>query len=582
MASPEPVQGTAEADATASSHPALALQFIQVAFAGHNRPGDLGDVDAVAAGLQAAFEMLAAAGLRRGRLLTGFAPGADPVAAGAWNAAGLGSVHVVYPFVDDGPLDPMSAPIGTATWLDGATTRLYGRNPHLAQTRWLIGAADLLIVVWTGRHARGAGGTADAVRLALEHGIPVLWVQPSDPHRPRLIRPEFLDEDFGFLEFLEELKFNRPPLVQDATPASLHAALSALGLADRPGPEDQTTAAGGPRDSRRRRGVPWPWRTYAVFRRALGGRPDPVKVRLPPDDLLAQDGFAGLTAALAAADDEASRLGAIHRSHQVILLAVAILAACAGSSSVLWPEGKLAMVILELMLALGALLVWLDSERGERHRRWSDARKLAEDLRLERAAWTLGVSTVPHGVHWASSNTARQARRLAGLPEGAFGPDRVAAWGDWAIDELVTGQAAYHREQSTINGRISHRVHQLENASFGVLLLLLVSYVGGALLMLALGQETPHWLGGLVVVAGAVVPAIGAAGLALEATLSLGEQARRSRILSARLTALTGHLETRPGLERFQAVAKAAIRLLRIQEDHWTEDASRRRLFRGG
>lgn len=151
MASPEPVQGTAEAGATASSDPAPALQFIQVAFAGHNRPGDLGDVDAVAAGLQAAFEMLAAAGLRQGRLLTGFAPGADPVAAGAWNAAGLGSVHVVYPFVDDSAQNPSTAPIGSATWLDGATTRLYGRNPHLAQTRWLIGAADLLIVVWTGR-----------------------------------------------------------------------------------------------------------------------------------------------------------------------------------------------------------------------------------------------------------------------------------------------------------------------------------------------------------------------------------------------------------------------------------------------
>lgn len=573
---------TAAPAATAGELPPWSAPFAQVAFAGHNRPGDLGDVAAVRTGLDTAFERLKAAGLVQGRLLTGLAPGADTVAAEAWRAAGLGPIHAVNPFLDDPAQDPPPTQADSATWLDGAAAQQHGRNAHLAQTRWLIGAADLLVAVWTGRQARGAGGTADAVRLALEHGIPVLWVVPKDPHPPRLIRPEYLDEDFGFLEVVEELAFNRPPLVREATPERLRAALSDLGLGERSAAAGEDAAALDGGGARRKRGVAWLWRTYSVFRRVLGGKAAPFEARPPPDDLAAQEGFARLSRALDVADEQASRLGAVHRSHQVILLGVAILAALAGSASALWPGAKLAMVAVELILAIGALLVWLDSERGERHRRWGDARRLAEDFRLERAAWALGISTTAHGVHVPGNRPTRQVRRLTGPPHGAFDAARVAAWGDWVIEELITGQVAYHREQATINGRISHRVHQLENVSFGLLLLVMVSYLAAAAALAGSGRDPPDWLAGLMLMAGAVVPAIGAAGLALEATLALGEQARRSQVLSAQLASLTTDLEPAPVLERRQAIAKAAIRLLRVQEDHWTEDAARRRLVRGG
>jgi hypothetical protein len=82
--------------------------------------------------------------------------------------------------------------------------------------------------------------------------------------------------------------------------------------------------------------------------------------------------------------------------------------------------------------------------------------------------------------------------------------------------------------------------------------------------------------------AGSIVPAIGAAGMALEATLSLSEQAQRSRVLAGRLEGLSSHHAPEARLERLQAIAKSAIRLQRVQEDHWAEDAARRRLLRGG
>lgn len=556
------------------------LGFVQVAFAGHNRAVDLGDPVTASAGLARAFSMLSEAGVEGARLLTGLAPGADVLAVQAWRTEGLGPVHAVFPFLTDQPPEGAVDLIDSGTWLDGASTRAIGRSSHLSQALWMIGAADLLVVIWTGEHARGAGGTADAVRLALEHGIPVLWVRPGAPARLRVIRPEHLDEDFGFLEFLDELRLDRAPLVQDATPEALRRALLDLGLSGARPPVDQVGDLGAEPAPPAR--IIWPWRTYALFRRLLGGAASPFEARRPPPDLQAQPGFAVLTRARNVAGRRAQELGAIHRSHQVILLGVAILAATAGSASAVWPHLKLAMVSIELALAVGALLVWLDSERGERHHRWGEARQLAEQLRLERAAWTLGVSTAPHGARTPRDSVAMDIRRAVGLPTGPFDRERVVAWGAWAVDELVAGQAAYHHDQSRINGRIAHRVHQLENTSFAMLLLILTSYVVIAAATALLDLHMPHWLGGVVIMAGAIVPAIGAACLALEATLSLGDQARRSRDLFERLQALGSEIGPTPTLQALQNVVKAAIRLERLHEAHWTEETSRRRLFRGG
>jgi hypothetical protein len=547
------------------------LLFAQVAFAGHNRSEDLGDPALVAAGLESAVRLLKQAGLSSARLVTGLAAGADVLAANVWKGSGLGPIHAVFPFLTDQVAEGAESLMEVGTWLNGAATEAAGRNPHLAQTRWLIGAADLLVVVWTGEVARGAGGTADAVRLALEHGIPVLWIKSGEPLELQLIRPQHLDEDFGFLEFLEQLRLEREPLVMPATAGLLRSALLDLGLGDA-----EPLIEESPNSPIR------PWRTFARFRRLLGGRAQPYAPMAPPSDLETQRGFEALSIAQAEADRKASAIGSVHRSHQVIMLGVTILVAVAGSTAIIWPAAKVVMAFVELVLVVSALLVWLDSERADRHQLWGEARRLAEDLRLERVTWVLGLSSAPHGASTSSTHAARFVRRRAGLPEGLFTSARIAAWGAWALDELISGQAAYHRGQALIYGRISHRVHLAENTSFAVLLLLLVSFVATAFGMELFGHHEPEWLDAAVGVAGSIVPAIAAAGLALEATLALGEQAQRSEALSQRLDAIVGGLAGTSALEHFQAVAKRAIQIQRAQEDHWTEGAVRRRLVRGG
>ncbi|HEY2661532.1 MAG TPA: hypothetical protein VGI79_17570 [Caulobacteraceae bacterium] len=577
--------GLAAPDGTAGSG-ALGTQLIQVAFAGHNRPDDLGDTLSLERDLTVAFGLLAAADVKGARLLTGNAPGADRLAARLWGECGLGPIHIVQPFLTDEDDPDRQPPTPHITRLDGAAFEASGRNPHLAQTRWMIGSADMLVTVWTGEHARGAGGTADAVRLALEHNLPVLWVKPGDAEAIRLIRPQYLPDDFGFLEFLEQLEHRTPPLVVPAAVANLSAALEGLDLSpdavsdlspdeEPPGPlrwfDDWLQL--------------WLWRTYNLFRRVVGGRPAPSRPTAdPPADLNAQPGFQLLSQTYLEADQEANRLAAVHRSQQILLLGAALLAAIVGSSPAVWPQFKIYAVLIELGLALAALAVWMGAGRANRHHRWGGARRLAEQLRLERAAWTLGISTVGTRRERASAAAAavRLVRCRAGLAGGAFDADRVQRWGAWAMDELLAGQAHYHQIQGRLNGRIAHRIHWFENFTFTVFIVILLSFAVAFEAAGLTNNHLPHWIGGAVLMAGAIVPAMGAASLALEATLGFGEHSQRSLSVAQELELLMATLGPAPSLDTYQTTARAAVRLESLKEDRWSEDTDRRRLFRGG
>jgi hypothetical protein len=563
---------SAEDTAGSDEGPRLAMN---VAFAGHNRAADLGDPERIGAALRSAFQLLADAGLAYATLLTGLAEGADRIAARLWRELQLGPVHAVHPFlegVDEGGL------AHAATRLDGEALAAAGRNPHLAQTRWLIAAADLLVVVWTGGRGRGSGGTADAVRLALEHNVPVLWIKPGAAGHARLICPEHLDDDFGFLELVEQLKAGRAPLVRAATPESLRQVLQACTVDPRPDPPPPPQGFQAFLDRTL-------WRSYAVFVRALGGAAQ--KAERDPDapaDLLEQSGFQVLSELYREADAEAQRLASIHRSQQILVLIAAIGAAAIGSAPALWPEFKIWAVLCELALATVALAISAGAVRAERHERWSRLRRMAEQLRLERAAWVLGLSTQPHRLVGAGGSPvgARTARRQAALAEGAYDADRVRRWGDWAISELVAGQARYHRRQGALNHRIAHRIHLFETGSFAVFLAVLGGFAIAYLASHLVGFALPHWAAGAVVMTSVVVPALAAASIAVEATLAFGEQGRRNLETARRLEAIQASLTAEPDLSRLQHAARAAIRLEVTQEDRWTDESSRRRLVRAG
>ena len=75
---------------------------LQIAFAGHARPGDLGDGADIERKLAEVLKRLRQAGLKNARLLTGLAVGPDKIAAELWRRSGMGPVHAVLPFLNEG------------------------------------------------------------------------------------------------------------------------------------------------------------------------------------------------------------------------------------------------------------------------------------------------------------------------------------------------------------------------------------------------------------------------------------------------------------------------------------------------
>lgn len=563
--------------------------MIQLAFAGHNRANDLGHHQPVIDGLDAAIALIGRAGVKRARLLTGLAPGADELTAAAWRRSKLGPVHAVFPFLSGPDSRLAKGAAASATWLDGATTEAQGRNPHLKQTRLVVEAADLLLVVWTGERARGAGGTADAVRCALEIGLSVLWLKPSEAHQLWLIRPEKLPSDFDFLEFQEGLQAGNLAHVEIATEANIREALNLEAIASA-----QTTAmiqAAGEFEIRPTQDDwlhdwlhGWLWKTYGTFRKVVGGNvlglAAPPRV---PEDLEEQPGFHMLTAAYLKADTYANRLAAVHRSEQILLLLAMVAAAIIGSAPSVWPEFKITAVVVELSLGLAALWVWSGAARARQHERWGEERHLAEQLRLLRACWPLGVSLVSthtRPIEREAFAPEQAVLRRAGLPQGRYDAARVESWGRWAMSELVDGQAAYHQAVGKREGRIAHRVHLLENTAFLALLVVFAAYLLAHAMSEPLGLHLPHWISGAVTMAGTIVPALGAATMALEAKLEFKEQSARSDRIARRLQDLASKLGPKPTFDDLQGAARAAMRWHLAERSHWREGTGRRQLFR--
>jgi hypothetical protein len=548
---------------------------VQAAFAGHRRAGDVGDRSSLERKLAAAFDILKEAGVTNARLLVGLAEGADEMAAEAWRRAAMGPVHAVLPFLHEG-VDEVGEghAAQSGTWLDGAASERAGVNPHLAQTRWLLGQADLLIAVWSGRARRGAGGTADAIRLALEAGIPILWINPRE-QTPRLIPPLRLHHLADVVEVMQSLPTATAPMV-----AAVEAAIlkELLDLGPRPAGE-------APREHRLDAFLTrWLWRTFALFQRAVGGRSRAGPGREAPADLAAQPGFQVISAALAAADRRANHLSAVHRSEQILLLAAAVLASVIGASPVFLPGLKLEAVIGELTVGVFAFGVWWAAQRSRQHEGWTTARRQAEQLRLNRASWALGTSTRRVGspsMRHEHQSLARPVLRQAPPPLGAYDAARIAQWTPWAMHELVVGQADYHALPGSRTRRISRRVSAAADAGFVVVLAGLAATAALAAAPASVKALAPAWLGAAAIAAGVVVPAVAAACMALEAKLQFDEQAERSAALVGRLRALAREVGPAPSLEQAQGAFREAAEWLLAEADQWREGAGRRRLSRG-
>jgi len=119
------------------------------------------------------------------RLHTGLASGADQIAA-RWARSRGYSVTAVLPFEPDEyrkdfELDGEAADFDRALGAADEIVILPGdrsdaEGAYVLVGKRLIEAADIMIAIWDGEEARGPGGTAHVVELALQSAVPVIHI----------------------------------------------------------------------------------------------------------------------------------------------------------------------------------------------------------------------------------------------------------------------------------------------------------------------------------------------------------------------------------------------------------------------
>ena len=593
--------------------------MLTVGFTGHR---SVDDVDAAArliaatfADVKAAFDLITASplaaafeGKPRLRLLAGGAPGTDRLAQDAWRKGQLGELHAIYPFQnpatggaatdDPSKKDPATLvdpgpEFGPWTGIDALALGLEPAQAHAEVGRWLVRHADLLVAWWDGKQGHGLGGANDTVRRALERGLPVIWLSPGAA-TARLISLASARHQGDATEALEA-----PATVAvRLTPAALADILGpALGPPSETGPEadhadaaarrdyakvDPTVLPPGPVGLVRRLADHSLWRSYRLFERVAGGKRAPARPSLPPPAAVtAQPGFVRLLQAAHEAGARANHLSGIHRSEQVQLIWIAMAAVFFGAAPALdlVRNYHLEFAWIEFLLGFFAFAVTLAAQRAHRHRRWSDARRLAERLGSALATWPLGFDVADARAGPAEVWTEWRALavlRAAGPRRGWITRARFEETVAWAAGELIDGQIDYHRRQHTTAEHIERTLGWTENIAFLVLMGVLAAY-------LVLGERSPHWFSGIVTLVSAFAPAVAAGCLALEATNGFRELKERNERLAIAFEAEKARLGPVSGAAYHHVVAvmRRAAQLRIDDADAWRDRLLRRRIVRG-
>jgi hypothetical protein len=419
---------------------------------------------------------------------------------------------------------------------------------YAAVGQMLVRRADLVIAVWRGTPPEGRGGTADVISDARRSGVPIVWIDPGPAdalHAPtaQAILP---DQATSHLPMLA-IALDRGPPVADAItmaidnvligtdPASAGEAAAWLArarvvrwrVADRANPVQAGTSAapygllldtaliGSP--DRRRGAFRLGWRQAGWWR----WLPNPlVQTAFYQWDIDGADpGSSAIDRPLAApaihADAVATRLGHHYRSAYVAIFLLAGLAVALALMFLFAKGLKPVFVMAELaVIALAWLIYRRTSPSGiDSHRRWIDARLIAESLRgLRLLAW-IGFSgrrpvmTAPppdHGEadhghapprpiwapHWVNGLAA-----LPPLPQGRMDAARIAAIAA-DLAAVIEDQRAYHDRNYHRLSSFHHRLDRI-----GVAMVLASAAASLAYLAAAAAETAPlaslGWSGGI-------------------------------------------------------------------------------------
>jgi hypothetical protein len=438
-------------------------------------------------------------------VVSSIAEGADRLVAEAGLAAGF-TLEVVLPFkraqyqrdfttaASHAAYEKLIQRAAAVFELDGNVAE----SPRAYETAGFIMLAniDLLIVIWDGNLASGIGGTAQIVSRAIGDGIPIVWIQPTNPEALHLswsppgevpaanayTRPNetfrAADKAEVGLAIREMLALPSQPEALDSLKRYLHTkerrwnfclwypVLSwlfsgrPLGLRDfyLPPAVDDTRAK---------------WRHYlAAVPEDRAQRPAIETVLLPACGL---------------ADHLANYYSLVYRSTYIFnfLFAAVAVALALDGIFVHEPETKSYFVLAELAIILIILFTWLYGHRQQWHRRWLECRRLGECLRHLRIFAPLGAAgsvdrprcdlnvDEQDWINWY----AWSLRRQLPLPASAVDGPYLEKLRDAVRNAEIKDQIDYHRRTAARMSKLDHRIHLGGYVLFGITAALCIVFV---------------------------------------------------------------------------------------------------------
>jgi hypothetical protein len=379
---------------------------------------------------------------------------------------------------------------------DGGASRSY-----LAAGRLVLQQTDVLIAVWDGENEKGAGGSGQIVREALQNGVPVVWIKwgpPSDkpwtlmtePKWKLLERPEDRDGDaIRLKETVVEILLppDRCPKRCHLEPDCLRASYYEERQPDRSflgGFWDFALGIVAPRRDPKTGKLKMPsWKSRVEdFGEATTRSWNEEEEKIP---VLAKsqswkDAGKHYFLHYGWANQLSMFYARLHRSSfalNCLLGALAVGLALAGGWVLMKGGREYFWIAAELVTIAAIIITTKRGQRGHWHRRWIEYRTLAERFRLSRpmaliGGWRQQTSMPGHlarygdpvnsWVHWHY----RAVERAAGVPRGRLDVSRLEQIKQAFLKVLAQGQIGYHQRTKERYDAADRRLHRLSNGFF--------------------------------------------------------------------------------------------------------------------
>jgi hypothetical protein len=447
----------------------------------------------------------------------------------------------------------------------------------------VLNQADILLAIWDGEGSRGRGGTAEMVAEAARQRIPIIHVDANGEAEPRILGDG--SELYVAADAVEdltpvELEMGLAKLVEDLVrpPAAVTNKRGRPGLIERYAPSlaSETVALKrflGDRFRRRNLRPEFPIMLAVAWVRKCrltDYRPNPPAelaegylALSPPASDSGPSTAKILAEAYGWADAISIRFAQVFRSAVVANFTLAALTIILATFSLtLSQDRKIVFVAIEFVL-IG--LVLINTMRGwwaGWHRRWFEAREVAERLRTALPLWALGIRPAtffgqePTWTGWYARAIVRSQN-----------PEWLAE-AHSTLQKVLDDQCTYHIRSAEQMGKLERRIERLGLALFILTFVLAMAFLVYLKYSPSHRFDIPSLPHGTVVLYKAVIlvtalsaslPALASAIYAIRIIGDFGGSARRSeRTLAALELLQKAAARDADDLRALRVIARAA------------------------